>query len=134
MNVLVTGSSGLLGQALVNALASDQRFRSVVGMDVLAAASRPPRVRFMQGDIRDLRGDTLRSFDIESVVHTAFVVRPTHDNRLMEDINVKGSKNVLECAVAAGVAHVVHLSSATVYGFHEDNPVPLSEDHSLRPK
>jgi UDP-glucose 4-epimerase len=30
------------------------------------------------------------------------------------------------------VAHVVHLSSATVYGFHADNPVALSEPHSLR--
>jgi UDP-glucose 4-epimerase len=132
MNVLVTGSSGLLGQALINALAPDRRFQSVVGLDLRATASLPPRVQFVNSDIRDLRADTLRSFGIESVVHTAFVVRPMRDPRLMEDMNVNGTRNVLECADAANVAHVVILSSATVYGFHPDNPVPLSEGNSLR--
>jgi nucleoside-diphosphate-sugar epimerase len=40
---------------------------------------------------------------------------------------------VLDAAADAGVPHVVVISSATVYGAWPDNPVPLSEDASLRP-
>src|SRR3954470_16015941 len=103
MNVLITGSSGSLGQALVHAFAADRRFRSVVGLDLRPAASLPPRVQFVQADVRDLSKDTLRRFALEGVVHTAFVVRPIIDVQLMEDMNIKGTRNVLECAAAAGV-------------------------------
>jgi nucleoside-diphosphate-sugar epimerase len=43
------------------------------------------------------------------------------------------TRNVLEAAGAAGVAHVVLLSSATVYGASPANPVPLTEAAPLRP-
>ena len=40
---------------------------------------------------------------------------------------------VLEAAAGAGCGHVVLLSSALVYGAHPDNPVPLTEQHPIRP-
>lgn len=44
-----------------------------------------------------------------------------------------GTDEVLQAATAAGVDHVVLLSSAMVYGAWPDNPVPLTEDAPLRP-
>jgi nucleoside-diphosphate-sugar epimerase len=46
---------------------------------------------------------------------------------------VDAVRRVLDAAGDAGVQHVVHLSSATVYGAWPDNPVPLSEDAPVRP-
>ena len=43
------------------------------------------------------------------------------------------TRNVLAAASAAGVHHVVVLSSATVYGAWPNNPVPITEDAALRP-
>ena len=40
---------------------------------------------------------------------------------------------LLEAASRAGVRHLVHLSSATVYGAWPDNPMPLPEDAAIRP-
>jgi UDP-glucose 4-epimerase len=39
---------------------------------------------------------------------------------------------VLDCALRAGVAHVIYTSSGAAYGYHADNPVPLREDDALR--
>jgi nucleoside-diphosphate-sugar epimerase len=46
---------------------------------------------------------------------------------------VEATRRVLDAAGDVGVEHVVHVSSATVYGAWPDNPVPLSEDAPLRP-
>ena len=48
-------------------------------------------------------------------------------------IGVKALRGALEAVASAGIACVVHVSSALVYGAHADNQVPLPEDAPLRP-
>ena len=132
MNALVTGSSGSLGQSLTRVLANDPRFETVVGVDVRPPSVSPARTVFVVADVRSPLSEILRRHRIDSVVHTAFVVRPLRDANLMEDINVNGSKAVLESCRAAGVKHLLHLSSATVYGFHHVNPARLEETQPMR--
>jgi len=132
MNALVTGSSGSLGQSLTRVLANDPRFETVVGVDVRPPSVSPARTVFVVADVRSPLSEILRRHRIDSVVHTAFVVRPLRDANLMEDINVNGSKAVLESCRAAGVKHLLHLSSATVYGFHQVNPARLEETQPMR--
>jgi nucleoside-diphosphate-sugar epimerase len=50
----------------------------------------------------------------------------------MRDVNVNGTQNVLRAAGKAGIRKVVYTSSATVYGAHPDNPIPLTEESPLR--
>jgi len=50
----------------------------------------------------------------------------------MESINVAGTRNVLEACARTGVRHLLVTSSATAYGFHADNPIPLKEADPLR--
>ncbi|MDQ3742501.1 MAG: NAD-dependent epimerase/dehydratase family protein, partial [Actinomycetota bacterium] len=64
------------------------------------------------------------------VVHLAFIVLGASDRT--RDINLEGSRNVFEAAVAAGVKRLVYTSSVAAYGFHEDNPVPLGEEVPTR--
>jgi nucleoside-diphosphate-sugar epimerase len=47
-------------------------------------------------------------------------------------VNLDGSRNVFEAAVAAGAKRVIHASSVAAYGFHRDNPQPLTEDVPAR--
>ena len=51
----------------------------------------------------------------------------------MHRINVGGTRSVLEAASQAGTPQVLVASSGTAYGAWPDNPVPLKEDHPIRP-
>ena len=126
----MTGASGRIGRAVVAALAADPEVDEVVALDVAAPdAPLPLGVRHLIRDTRDPRlVDNLDGVD--ALVHLAFRVL---DRREAERVNVDGSRNVFDGAVAAGVRVIVHASSGAVYGGHADNPVPLKEDRPLRP-
>ena len=47
-------------------------------------------------------------------------------------MNLDGSRNVFEAAVAAGIERVVYASSVAAYGFHRKNPQPLTEEVPAR--
>jgi len=74
----------------------------------------------------------MAAHEIDTVIHAAYVLPPLHDTTLMEDINVNGTRNVLAASAQAGVRHLLYTSSTTAYGFHPDNPVPLTEESPLR--
>jgi len=48
------------------------------------------------------------------------------------EIDVLGTKNVLQASLDAGVEHLIVTSSGSAYGYHADNPVPLRESDPLR--
>ena len=60
------------------------------------------------------------------VVHLAFIIMGGREET--ESINLEGSRNVFEAAVAAGARRLVYASSVAAYGFHADNPDELTED------
>ena len=130
MKVAVTGASGRIGRAVVAALATDPEVGEVVALDLAAPDSPLPRgVRHLSRDTRDPR--LVQNLDgADALVHLAFRVL---DRSEAESVNVDGSRNVFDAALAAGVSVIVNASSAEVYGGHADNPVPLQEDRPLRP-
>ncbi len=110
--VLVTGSSGHLGEALVRVLR--EQGREVVGLDVLDSPF--TTVVGSIGD-RDLVRRNLRGVD--TVLHPATLHKPhvgTHDRRAFVDTNVTGTLVLLEEAVAAGVRCFVFTSTTSAYG------------------
>lgn len=100
MNILVTGSSGWLGQTLVPRLVRDGH--EVVGIDPVPAAT--TRVVGSIAD-RGLVGRTMRRFEIDAVVHGGALHKPhveTRDRSEFLEVNVEGTLNLLEEAVAPG--------------------------------
>lgn len=100
MNILVTGSSGWLGQTLVPRLARDGH--TVVGLD-----PDPGPTTAIVGSVVDraLVGSVIREHAIEAIVHAAARHKPhieTHDNSEFVAVNVQGTLNLLEEAVAPG--------------------------------
>ena len=131
MDVAVTGSGGLVGQRLVAALAGDPAVDRVVALDV-AQQRVPAGVAAGVADVRDPAiGDQLGGVDV--LVHLAFQLDPIHDEQAMREVNVDGTRTTLTAAVEAGVTRIVVASSATVYGAHPDNDVPLTESSPRRP-
>lgn len=134
--VLVTGAGGYVGRQLVARLAA-------VGVETIVAfdlhdepvAARVDGVVYRAGDVRAPGlDDLLREYAVDSVVHLAAVVNPGKGSSraLAHSIDVGGTDNVLRACVVASVHQLVVTSSGAAYGYHADNPVPLSEDDALR--
>ncbi|WP_340161022.1 SDR family oxidoreductase [uncultured Hoeflea sp.] len=131
--VLVTGAAGAVGQVLLEELAS-------AGIETLATDVRKPgklpeRVGFETMDVRS--GDAERvigGFKPEVIVHLASIVSPSRGmtRDFAHDVDVKGTRNVLDAAIRHGVRRLVVTSSGAAYGYHADNPVPLSETDPVR--
>jgi len=140
LRVLVTGGGGYLGRQVVAALAPTlptDAGRCVVSLDVrdVPAGQRLPGVQYAAADIRDPGlVDLLRAHRIDTVVHLAAIVTPGgKSNREFEyQVDVEGTRNVLQACVAAGARHVVISSSGAAYGYHADNPAWLSETDAIR--
>ncbi|MDZ7865393.1 SDR family oxidoreductase [Acidovorax sp.] len=136
-NILVTGADGFLGRGVVAALARRPGTGTVVALDVreVPPERRQPGVTYQAQDVRDpALAATLQRHAIDTVVHLASIVTPGRDsNRAFEyDVDVNGTRNVLEACAAQGVRHVLVSSSGAAYGYHADNAPWLTESHPLR--
>ncbi len=126
--ILITGAAGYIGSQVARRLSQDHH---VVGVDIRADDSAD--FPFYEMDIRnpDL-GRLLSEHDIQQVVHLAAVLDDSGDRARDFDIDVNGTRNVLDACVAAGVEQLVVTSSGAAYGYHPDNPAWLDEDDALR--
>ncbi len=131
VTVAVTGAAGYIATSLIEELLADERVDSVIGFDVAPPAVVSDRFLFDRVDVRTTALEA-RLQGVDTLVHLAFVMDPIHDEVEMRDVNVNGSQNVFRAAGKAGVRKVVYTSSATAYGAHPDNRVPLVEESPLR--
>ncbi|MFO8056212.1 MAG: NAD-dependent epimerase/dehydratase family protein [bacterium] len=132
--VFITGMSGYLGGCLCRELDRSSWCESFHGMDVKRPLAKYDKGEFRKLDINDpALYDWLLELKPDVLVHLAFIVDPIHDEELMRKINVDGTRSVLHAAAKAGTPQVLVASSGTAYGAWPDNPVPLHEDHPIRP-
>ena len=136
LTVAVTGPTGTFGFGLIPLLQADDRIARIIGI-----ARRPfdpaehgwSKLEYRQGDVRD--PDVLReAFEgADVVVHLAFMITGTASRETIRAINVDGTLNAFGAAAAAGAKRFVYASSVAAYGFHEDNPIGMTEDWPTRP-
>jgi len=129
LTVAVTGPTGDLGIAIVNALERSRAVKRIVGM-----ARRPfdpgeggwKKTEYRQGDVTD--ADSVRGLvkGADVVVHLAFAILDASD--ATRELNIEGSRRVFEEAAKAGAERICYASSVAAYGFHDDNPDWLTED------
>jgi UDP-glucose 4-epimerase len=111
-NILVTGSAGHLGEALMRTL--PHAGHSPVGLDI----KQSPFTQHVGSIVdRDFVRDCLR--EVGAIVHTATLHKPhvvTHSRQDFIDTNITGTLNLLEEAVAAGIGVFIFTSTTSVYG------------------
>ncbi|CEN23766.1 protein CapI [[Clostridium] sordellii] len=128
---LVTGGAGFIGSNLVEALLDKGCFVRV--LDDFSIGKRENIDEFMdhekfeliEGDIRDIEICQIACKDIEYVLHQAAwgsVPRSIEMPLLYEEINIKGSLNMMTAARDNGVKRFVYASSSSVYGDEPNLP------------
>jgi nucleoside-diphosphate-sugar epimerase len=134
IRVAVTGPTGEIGMSAIEALEQDPEVSEILGM-----ARRPfdPAERgwsktvYRQGDILDREAVDALVADADVVVHLAFIIMGSREESAR--VNLAGTRNVFEATVAAQrPRRLVYTSSVTAYGYHDDNPVPITEDVPAR--
>jgi UDP-glucose 4-epimerase len=133
LTVAVTGPTGEIGQAVVDALERSRDIESILGM-----ARRPfdpgahgwKKVSYRQGDVLDRDAVDALVAGADVVIHLAFMIMGgAKESRA---VNLVGSRHVFEATVSAKAKRLVYASSVAAYGFHRDNPQPLTEDVPAR--
>ena len=143
-NVLLTGGAGFIGSHVVDRLLGegtrvtvvdsfDDFYSPEIKRRNIASHLDSPAYTLVEEDIRDL--DALRrrlTGEYDAIVHIAARagVRPSIEQPLLyQDVNVRGTHNLLELAREWKVPHFVFASSSSVYGV--DPNVPWREDESV---
>lgn len=133
LKVAVTGPTGEIGKPLMAELERRAEVASVLGMARRSfdpAAEGWEKVSYRRGDILD-RGALAALFDgVDVAVHLAFAIFGGREET--RRVNLQGTRNAFEMAINAGVKRLVYASSVAAYGFHPDNPQPLTEEVPAR--
>jgi len=134
VTVAVTGPTGEIGISAVTALEHNPAVDRIVGM-----ARRPfdpaslgwAKTTYRRGDILDRQAVDDLVADADVVVHLAFIIFGTREES--GRVNLAGARNVFQATAAAKrPRRLVYTSSVAAYGYHSDNPVPLTEDVAPR--
>lgn len=139
---VVTGSPGWLGTSLVEALAKGATFRAIkttprrVRCIVQPGVSAAPVEQFgaeiVHADLRDRRSLEGACRGATTVFHAAGIIHPKRVQDLY-DINVTGTKNVLEEAIASRASRFVLVSSNSPAGRNDSASRLMTEDDPPRP-
>jgi nucleoside-diphosphate-sugar epimerase len=134
LTVAITGPTGEIGISAVDALERDQRIGRILGM-----ARRPfepaeqgwTKTEYRRGDITNRADVDALVADADVVIHLAFIIMGSREESAR--VNLAGTRNVFEATVAAQrPRRLVYTSSVAAYGYHSDNPVPITEDVAPR--
>lgn len=136
MRVLVTGGAGYIGSHTVQELLK-KRFEVLV-FDNFSSGKKELLVggKLIQGDLRDktFLKEVFRKHHIDAVIHFASLIQAGEsfvDPQKYYRHNLLTCLNLFQCMLENRVRHLVFSSSAAVYGWPQQIPVP--ETHPINP-
>ena len=142
-NILLTGSAGFIASHLIEELLKDEN-NYIIGIDnfysgtqenleFIKSIDKENRFQFIVADIRNFEeiNKIIRDKKIEYIYHLAAIVSVQEsilNPLLSNEVNVKGTLNILESAKLNNVKRVVFSSSAAIYG---DEPTQPKNENSI---
>jgi nucleoside-diphosphate-sugar epimerase len=118
MNVLVTGATGFIGRHLVERLLGEgHHVTAMVEQHLDAGRLEAAGVQVVRGDVRDYQSLLRAAMNCRVIFHLAARTEasgPTQKD--LEEVNIRGTENVAQAALAVGAARLVFGSSVALYG------------------
>src|SRR5438552_1085315 len=122
MNILITGAAGFLGLHLANFLHKKGFKLTLLDINEFNKREYPKNCRFVKVDIRNktLMFEILK--DVEIVIHAAAAL-PLWSAKDIYEVNIDGTRNLLEASVKNNIGHFIYISSTAVYGIPKRHPI-----------
>lgn len=135
--VAITGVRSFIGSEVLKRLEEDRRYAKILAFDVKKPDLALDKARFFKVDLTLPSADAdlaehLKREGADTLVHAAFLSKPTHAAAWAHELEDIGTMHVLNACAEAQVAKLVLASTTLVYGAHAANPNFLSERHELR--
>lgn len=149
--ILITGAAGFIGSSLADQLLADGTpvicldnfcdfYDPAIKRRNIADALKLDHYTLIEADLRDRQviSDIIAQHKPQAIIHLAAMagVRPSIENPdLYTQVNLNGTVNLLDAAVANGVEKFLFASSSSVYGNNEKTPFAESDnvDHPISP-
>ena len=137
---LVTGGAGFIGSHLVDLLM--RKGYGVIVLDNLSTGKlenirehlNDPQFKFVKGDIRDRQSIEEAIRGVQAVFHLAAITSVPYSVKhpeITRQVNVEGTRKLLEACLRGGAERFIFVSSCAVYG--EPEYLPVDEGHPTRP-
>ncbi len=124
MKIFITGATGFIGTHLVKRLAqTEHTLYCLVRKTSNIRELKEIGATLVTGDVTD-KNSLLEGMEgCDWLLHLANVYSFWESNKqIYTEVNVEGTRNVMECALETGVSKVVHVSTAATYGKPADSP------------
>jgi dihydroflavonol-4-reductase len=130
--ILVTGAGGFLGSEVVRQLRAEGRVvRAMVRSAAHVEALEKTGAEVIVADLKDREAVTAATQGITSVIHIAALFRQAGlPESEFYQVNVEGTRWLLDGAIAAGASRFIHCSTVGVHGDIENPPADESYPYS----
>lgn len=134
MEIFITGATGFVGRHVARHLVGQgHRLTCLVRKTSHIQELERLGTGIVWGDVRDPKSLLPGMSGCDALVHLAAATSFWEpDRKIYADVNVNGTRNVMECALKAGISRVIHMSTLYVYG--RPAKVPFNEDSVIGPE
>jgi nucleoside-diphosphate-sugar epimerase len=130
--IFVTGGTGFLGSYILQELVLQGRPVRALRRNLTVPFYMHPglldKISWVQGDILDVNGLIENMAGCDKIIHAAGMVsfNPLDKKKLFQ-LNIEGTSNLVNAAIEAGITDLVHVSSVSALGRHDDT-TPIDEE------
>ena len=127
----MTGGSGFVGKALIHRLIAKGERVKVLLRPSSRFEIEHPLIEKIIGDIRDRRSFEGALADVEKIYHLAGVVTDWAPRKLYEEVHIKGTRNILDAAIAAGVNKIIYISTVDVLDYDRNSVLDEATNYTF---
>jgi dihydroflavonol-4-reductase len=133
MKIFITGGTGFIGTYTTELLSkSNYHLKVLVRKTSNSSFLNKLNATLVEGDLTDKKSLLEGMKDCDSIINiAAHYTLWEPDNTIYSEVNIEGTRNVMECSLEAGIKKIVHISTAGVYG--KPKKEPFNEKSTVGP-